>query len=116
MASRERTFLTALIWVAFTIISVVVTITIPMTGGDNDQMVIAIVAGVAATISTGVMWSSSRTPQEASEKAKRESRVGRWLETLDNSELDELRARLMDGQEEQSLEALIQRKTQQRRD
>jgi hypothetical protein len=83
MSDWIRLFATTVIWV---MVAIMVTM-------SNDEIVpLAFILGAAATISTGVIWSSnSKSQSEAAqevEKHKRRSRVSRLLDEVD-SKLDD---------------------------
>ncbi len=111
MNNLSRVVSTAFIWVAMAII-MVATVSSP---NVNDEWVIPVmgllvIAG--GVVGTGVVWSQGwgQSAGQAAEKAKRSSRIDRFLNTVDERELDELRARLMDEQDGEvvSLEEILQ--------
>lgn len=107
MNSGQRTFITLLIWACVTGIS----ITAMVNSVFMDPVFVMIICGVAlgsAAITTTRIWSGEHAPVGETEKLKRQSRVDQILAKMSDSDLDELRARLMESDgESTSLEALL---------
>lgn len=100
-----------IIWLAFTIIMTAGTS--PISGADGESAVwltlaLALAAGVS-TLGIAVGSDKSQSEEQHAEKAKRtRSRVGRFMDSLSDDEVAELRARLMaDDGEVVSLEQLM---------
>jgi len=111
MNSGMKLAATFIIWTAFTII--MTTGHSPLaeaTGGAAVMM--TVVLAIAAAASSVAVWQSGEQnalKREAAEKAKRtRTRVGRFVDTLSNEEIAELRARLTaDDGEVVPLDALL---------
>ncbi len=82
---------TAIIWIAFTVVSM----GLIFSNQEFNFLLAAVLIGGAA-LGTFAIWErdDDKTEKEEAEKAKRRSRVERMLETLDERDLAELRARL----------------------
>jgi hypothetical protein len=111
MNNLARVISTAFIWSAIAAI-MMATVNSP---NVNDEWVIPVMALLSiggGVVGTGVVWSQGwgHAPREAAEKAKRSSRIDRFLNTVDERELEELRARLMSEQDGEvvSLEEILQ--------
>jgi flagellar biosynthesis component FlhA len=89
-----RMIATGIIWAAITAIMM----TMMITQSDLNFIIVAILAG-AAWFATDTVWSSgkneAKAAQEESEKAKRQTKVERLVDTLSQQELNELRSRLV---------------------
>ena len=111
MNNIARVFATGIVWGALTIISVAMTVShIELSSGALLFIIVPLIIG--ATIATGAVWKgpdSTTNEQEASEKAKRRSRVERLMGDLDERDIDELRYRLMGDNDDERvpLEELI---------
>lgn len=92
MDNLARLLATAVIWMAVTGIM----ISMAVTNTDINFIIVAIVMGTGAG-ATASIWNASHGEKAAlsqSEKSKRRSRVERLLDSMDDRELEELRARL----------------------
>ena len=113
MNNIARVFATGIVWGALTIISVAMTVShVELSSGALLFIIVPLIIG--ATIATGAVWKgsgSTETEKEASEKAKRRSRVERLMGDLDERDIDELRYRLMGDNDDDRvpLEELIQK-------
>ncbi|MCB9451106.1 MAG: hypothetical protein H6672_06680 [Anaerolineaceae bacterium] len=112
MASLGRTIATVAIWMMVT--GIIITGMI-MEYDAGGIAVLALIMGIGAAIATEKIWltegeSKDARDRERREKAKRRSMVDRMLERLDESQLNELRARLMSEQDGEavSLEDLLE--------
>ncbi len=97
MENLARLLATCVIWLA----AMGTIIALAVTGSEalNNFIVVAIVMGAAAG-ATIPIWTASQGESAAlreSGKSKRRSRVERMLESMDDRELEELRARLDDS-------------------
>jgi hypothetical protein len=84
------------IWTAFTII--MTSSNSPLSQADgNGAVVMTVVLAIAAAGSTTAVWQSKESnPVQTAEKAKRtRTRVGRFVDSLGEEELAELRSRLV---------------------
>ena len=82
-----RLIATAIIWGTLTIV-----LTLSRFSDGGDMIWLALIMGIAATISTGFVWQYGNRHEEAelqqrAGKLKRTSRVGRLVEGLDEDEL-----------------------------
>ena len=119
MNSGMKLAATFIIWTAFTII--MTTGHSPLaeaTGGAAVMM--TVVLAIAAAVSSVAVWQGGEQntlKREAAEKAKRtRTRVGRFVDTLSNEEIAELRARLTaDDGEVVPLDDLLQEHRQNRK-
>jgi hypothetical protein len=90
--NEARLGATCFVWTAMTII------TVAMLAAGQFSFVIALVFAFAAFGTTAAMWNNRIDSQEdkaQAEKAKRRGRLEKFVDQLDDEELDELRARLM---------------------
>lgn len=116
MNNLARVISTAFIWVAMAII-MIATVDSPTINEAWVIPVMGLLVIAGGVVGTGVVWSQGwgHAPREAAEKAKRRSRVERVLDRMDETELEELRTRLMgepDGEMVSLEEVLRRRKTQ----
>jgi len=102
MNSISRVIATGIIWAALTILGVAMMVThVEMSGGMLAFMMTILVIG--ATIGTAAIWKGGDpeiSAHQSSEKAKRRSRVDRLMNDLTDHDLEELRSRLMDENDE----------------
>ncbi|MBZ0281251.1 MAG: hypothetical protein K8L97_10965 [Anaerolineae bacterium] len=87
-----RLLATVSIWAA----ALGIMIAMAVTGQEINFIIVAIVMGTSAG-ATATIWGNThndRSAERESEKSKRRSRVERMLESMDDRELEELRARL----------------------
>lgn len=100
MNNLSRVVSTAFIWVAMAII-MIATVDSPSINDDWVIPVMGLLVIAGGVVGTGVVWSQGwgHSPGEAAEKNKRRSRIDRFLDTVDERDLDELRARLMGEQD-----------------
>ncbi|MBI1277873.1 MAG: hypothetical protein GC179_07075 [Anaerolineaceae bacterium] len=111
MNNVSRVFATGFIWAALTILGVAMMVSkTDISSGNLTFMMIALIIG--STIGTAAIWTSNKPEsdsREASEKAKRHSRVERLMNDLNEHDIEELRYRLMsqDDEDRIPLEELI---------
>lgn len=80
------------------------------------QGVVAFLLLAGAYVTTQAIWKQSRPAElQAAEKTKRRGKVDLFMQSLDDRELAELRARLIDdtGDEQVSLDELLRQQRQQ---
>jgi len=110
---------TAVIWTAFTIVTVGALIFSDRLS-SGMIMFLALLFTAAAVISTNMIWKRTNEPIiqiERSEKSKRRTRVDDMLDTMSDREVDELRMRLIadsDGEAVDLNELLVERERQRR--
>lgn len=111
MNSASKLFVTIIVWGCITGISIASLIT--MAREDPlFSLIICAVALAAATITTSQIWTASINPETQSEKIKRQSRVEQMLKQMDERDLEELRARLSEGDGETvTLEELLEQRS-----
>ncbi len=113
MNNGARVFATGMIWAALTILGVAAMVSrVAASGGIVVFIMTALIAG--ATIGTYSVWRGANanvSAREEAEKAKRRSRIERLMDDLDERDIDELRFRLMNHDDEESvpLEELMQK-------
>lgn len=117
--NETRVLATFFIWVAFTVtMAVALAANIAADSGLFFLIGFGIfVTGVSTATKAVWGYKSSSGSAKTAEKAKRRTQVERLLERMDESELDELRARLMsesDGEAVSLNELLAERERQQR--
>ena len=120
MGQNETRFgATLAIWIAVTVIAVTAMVTgIKLDGVALFALFFVLIVGAAG--GTAAVWNSGNSNEGAAEsagKSKRRSKVERLVEKLDEHELDELRTRLMSGNDGEvvSLDELMGERGQQRR-
>lgn len=109
---------TGIIWLAFTIVTLGA-----LAASDHVSttfiFVLTLMFTMAAITSTRMIWrygNTSTIPVERSEKVKRRTRVEQVLDTMSDSELDELRSRLGDSDGEAvGLDELLAERGRERR-
>ncbi len=105
MNNISRVFATGFIWAALTILGVAMMVThVEVSSGTLAFMMTILIIG--ATIGTASIWKSGNSESDirrSSEKAKRHSRVERLMNDLDERDIDELRYRLMNQNDEESI-------------
>ncbi len=112
MNNISRVFATGFIWAAMTIVGVSIMVTRATSDGGALAFMMTVLI-IGATFGTSAVWKSGdsdRAVREQSEKSKRRSRVERLMNDLSESDLDELRYRLMSGHDDDdpvTLEELI---------
>jgi hypothetical protein len=96
--NESRLMATFLVWLAFTVIMVAAMVTGALVNSGAFFLIGFIILVVAVGTSTQAIWKygSGADSGEMAEKAKRRSKVDRILDRMDESQLDELRARLLD--------------------
>ncbi len=113
MQSAPKLLVTIIIWSCITGISIAALISM----GRSDPQVAVVICAIAlitATISTTQIWNTGTESNREAEKIKRQSRVDRLLKRMSDRDLEELRARLSDGDGEiVSLEDLQEQHEQQ---
>lgn len=80
---------TSVIWGT---LAIIFTINGPFSG---EMVPLAVVLGIGATISTGMIWqgqNNRKSETAQATKAKRSNRISRLMDTLDEDELDDLQA------------------------
>jgi hypothetical protein len=102
---------TGIIWAACAVVIVGAFVTMSFQFGWVPILAIIILMTLAALAGTQMVWKRYATSPEEIEKAKRRSRIEYFLDTVDDRELAELRARLIDEQDGEmiSLEELSSR-------
>ncbi|MAS35181.1 MAG: hypothetical protein CL610_14310 [Anaerolineaceae bacterium] len=104
MREISRLIGTAFIW---TMLAIILTSASVASSGDMTQL--AVILGIGATISTGMIWNSGSGQKHdeanrVAEKAKRSSRVSRLMDNLDDDEVYQLEELLASRRDEQPLE------------
>ncbi len=99
---------TAVIWTAFAVILIGAFVTLSSYGWIPIVIVIVLMT-MAALAGTRMIWRGYATSVVEVRKAKRRSRVERVLDSMDEGELEELRARLTSDGEVVSLDDILSR-------
>jgi hypothetical protein len=83
MSDEMRFQTTAIIWVALAAVLIF---------ADTDKIALGFILGIAAAISTSVIWESkkSENKENASIKHKRDDRVRRLIEVMDEDEIADM--------------------------
>lgn len=113
MHSASKVFVTIMIWSCITGISIASLVTV---GRDEPlfPLIICAIALITAAITTTKIWNTDTEATSEAEKIKRQSRVERMLKQMDDRDIEELRARLSEGDgETASLEDLLAQREQQ---
>jgi hypothetical protein len=97
----SRVVTTLFIWI---MIAVIMLATLADSHTFQEDWVIPVMGLLSiggGVLATGFIWGwgANRSPAEEAEKSKRRSRIERFLDTMDERELDELRSRLMSEQD-----------------
>ncbi len=90
MSDEMRFQTTAIIWVALAAILIF---------ADTDKIALGFILGIAAAISTAAIWDSKKSElkesqKESSVKHKRDNRVRRLIEVMDEDEIADMEAYL----------------------
>jgi len=88
MSEQLRFQATALIWAALAAIIIFT---------PGDKVALAFILGIGATVSTGVIWDSLKDSSKLSQnqqagKAKRNNRISRMVESMDDDEIADMEA------------------------
>jgi hypothetical protein len=92
--AAARVFATLFIWAAVTILGIGTLVNSTFLGGGPVIIIMVLLVGAAATATQNV-WRSDFGSRAAAEKIKRRTRVDRMMDKLSETEVEELRARLM---------------------
>lgn len=112
MNNISRVFATGFIWAALTILGVGIMVSHATNDGGALVFMVSVLI-IGATIATSAVWKSDATHATAlehAEKTKRRSRVERMMDNLSESDMDELRYRLMNTEHNEdpvTLETLL---------